>query len=57
VNEKTNRLYHVNICPVGNYFVSSGNKNFVGINNALLELKEEQEQTIEQQKVRSVPFY
>ncbi len=57
MNEKTNRLYHVNICPVGNYFVSSGNKNFVGINNALLELKEEQEQTIEQQKVRSVPFY
>ncbi len=50
MNEKTNKLYHVNVCPVKNYFIGSGHNNFVAVNNALLELKEEEEQVIEQRK-------
>ena len=37
----TNKMYHLNICPVENYFVGNGRKHFITLNNALLELEED----------------
>ena len=41
VNVKTNKMYRLNICLVENYFVGSGSKHCITLNNALLELKED----------------
>ena len=43
----TNKLYCLNICPVKNYFVGNGNKHFVTLNNALLELEEDEGKEID----------
>ena len=48
VKVKTNKMYHLNIHPAENYFVWIGNKHFVTLNNALLELKEDEGKEIEQ---------
>ena len=43
---KTNKMYRLNIYPAENNFVGSGNKHFVTLNNALLELKEDERKEI-----------
>ncbi len=53
VNVNTNKLYLLNICLVKNYFLGTGNKNFIGVNNALLEFEEEEEQMIEQRQSKN----
>jgi hypothetical protein len=42
VKVTANKMYRLNICPVKNYFVGSENKHFITLNNALLELKEDE---------------
>ena len=46
VKVKTNKMYRLNIHPPENYFVWIGNKHFVTLNNALLELKEDERKEI-----------
>ena len=41
VKVTTNKMYRLNICPVKNCFVGSGNKHVITLNNALLELEED----------------
>ena len=47
VKVTTNKMYRLNVCPVKNYFVGSGNKHFSTLNNALLELEEDKGKEID----------
>jgi hypothetical protein len=40
LNDKTGRWHRVNYSPVENYFIGSGNKNLLAVNNALKQLKD-----------------